>query len=623
MDGHSNRDKSLSVLIDDNAPEGYLVTAHAGEPFDQARDYVRDKLGLDPWKPDKPHKTEPVKIIAQHIYRQPDGTPYLRVTRQSDKQFPQAHWDGERWLPRKPAGPKIPYRLPELLAAHPDEPVWIVEGEKSADYCAGLGMVATTASEGAGKWLPELNEWFQGRTVYVVPDNDDVGRKYAQTVADVLGATIVRLPYTTPKHGADDWLAQGNTVDALLAFALNSSEIAPEEETSDFQSITAEPFNGEMPGPRPWAFGTILLHRTVTAIAAPPGTGKTTWAIQLGIAFSQHREFGGMKPRRTGPVWIWNNEDDGDELNRRTIAACMNMGVNMSDLAGQLYLNSGADRQLIVAVEGRDGGGVVATPDVEGVIAVIKERGIKLLIVDPFAETYKVRSENDNDAMKAVAALYRIIAQRADCAVLLITHTPKGTNSDRNAGSIDAIRGGGSIAGVVRSLWTMFEMSETDAETCGVSDERRHLYIRLDDAKSNMSLKSGKPSWWMRQSEALDNGTDDDPEDVVGVLVPVEFVQPEPVKKDYGPQVWLIADEIVRVATVRSALSVDRGVAIDTMCDALNVDRIGLKKSMIKTLVFGNMGAVYTHENHRIVITETDRGGGQVIRRMHIEGLDQ
>jgi DNA primase len=42
-----------------------------------------------------------------------------------------------------PKGPKIPYRLPELVQAEHDTVV-IVEGEKDADALAALGFVVTT-----------------------------------------------------------------------------------------------------------------------------------------------------------------------------------------------------------------------------------------------------------------------------------------------------------------------------------------------------------------------------------------------------------------------------------------------------------------------------------------------
>ena len=80
-----------------------------------------------------------VAPLAEYVYRDANGEPYLLVRKHLDgagkKQFPQFHWDGTQWLKGKPAGPKIPYRLPELLAA-PTAVVYFVEGEKDADTLA-------------------------------------------------------------------------------------------------------------------------------------------------------------------------------------------------------------------------------------------------------------------------------------------------------------------------------------------------------------------------------------------------------------------------------------------------------------------------------------------------------
>lgn len=78
-----------------------------------------------------------------YIYEDETGQPFMRTTRRinakGEKSFPQQHREGSKWIWGKPQGPKIPYRLPELIAAPPDEPVFIAEGEKDADNVAGLG----------------------------------------------------------------------------------------------------------------------------------------------------------------------------------------------------------------------------------------------------------------------------------------------------------------------------------------------------------------------------------------------------------------------------------------------------------------------------------------------------
>ena len=101
------------------------------------------------------HDHDPV--VASYIYRTADGKPYLRVQRTAAKKFWQQHASGSGWEKGAPKGQRIPYRLPELLAADPTDPVYIVEGEKDADRLASLGFVVTTSSGGSnGKWTPEV-----------------------------------------------------------------------------------------------------------------------------------------------------------------------------------------------------------------------------------------------------------------------------------------------------------------------------------------------------------------------------------------------------------------------------------------------------------------------------------
>src|SRR5262249_29923951 len=129
------------------------------------------------------------------------------------------HWlTGEGWYPGKPPGPKIPYRLPELLTS--DTQVVIVEGEKHADKLAASGVITTTASEGAGKWTEDLAQHFKGRDVIILPDNDEPGRNHATSVATNLHGVaarirIVELPGLPRKGDISDWLDAGNTIEQL------------------------------------------------------------------------------------------------------------------------------------------------------------------------------------------------------------------------------------------------------------------------------------------------------------------------------------------------------------------------------------------------------------------------
>ena len=165
------------------------------------------------------------RTVATYNYRDEKGDLLLQVVRFDPKGFKQRQpKPGGGWLWSVKGVRMVPYRLPELLAADPARPVVIVEGEKDADRLASLGIIATTNVGGAGKWRSEYNEHFRGRTVFVIPDNDEVGRKHAETVAwhvneVARNVRVLYLPGLPDKGDVSDWLDAGHTRDELLALA--------------------------------------------------------------------------------------------------------------------------------------------------------------------------------------------------------------------------------------------------------------------------------------------------------------------------------------------------------------------------------------------------------------------
>lgn len=155
------------------------------------------------------------EIVALYDYRNETGALLYQVVRYEPKDFRQRRPNGDgTWTYNLDGIQPVLYRLPELQSADSTSPVHIVEGEKDCDRLWSLGLVATTCSQGAGKWRERHSESLRDRDVVVFPDNDDAGRKHAQEVAKSLhgiarSVRVLELPGLPPKGDVSDWLDAG------------------------------------------------------------------------------------------------------------------------------------------------------------------------------------------------------------------------------------------------------------------------------------------------------------------------------------------------------------------------------------------------------------------------------
>lgn len=174
------------------------------------------------------------KISCFYDYREELGKLLFQVLRYEPKAFKQRRpLENGKWEFKVKGTRLVPYRLPELLAAPLNIPVYIVEGEKDVDRLALWGIVSTCNSGGAGNWLKEHAEHLKGRTVIVLPDNDKPGRDHAHKVVRSLigiaaSVRILELPGLQEQGDVSDWIAAGGTVEALLDLAAEPEKIAIE-----------------------------------------------------------------------------------------------------------------------------------------------------------------------------------------------------------------------------------------------------------------------------------------------------------------------------------------------------------------------------------------------------------
>src|SRR5690348_11757838 len=106
------------------------------------------------------------------------------------------------------------YKLPAVLhGVGAGQTIYLVEGEKDANNLIDLGLVATTSDGGADqRWPASYSGAFSGADVVIVPDNDSIGRRHAEVVADALvplarSVRVLVLPGLPVKGDVTDWLA--------------------------------------------------------------------------------------------------------------------------------------------------------------------------------------------------------------------------------------------------------------------------------------------------------------------------------------------------------------------------------------------------------------------------------
>lgn len=179
------------------------------------------------------------KIVATYDYVNLSDELMYQVCRLKPKSFRQRRPDPQSsgaWLWNMEDVSALPYYIRNVTDS---QTVYIVEGEKCADDLIEKFLLpATTFHGGAGKWYPEVLQYFQGKNLILLPDNDTPGKEHMQRLAHAFKATaksvkIIELPGLQPKGDISDWIIAGNTKDQLLDLCKKTFEVEEIEDPID------------------------------------------------------------------------------------------------------------------------------------------------------------------------------------------------------------------------------------------------------------------------------------------------------------------------------------------------------------------------------------------------------
>jgi len=177
-------DRKASLCFSEGKDGRILLTCQAG----CRTETILDLMGLkfSDITPGKERTTAPERfdfknVVAMYEYR--NGT---RKLRDRNKNFYWQHIEGSEWKSKRGDAPHILY-----AAGAPADVVYLCEGEKDCNNFSEHGFFCVCSEHGAdkggkNKWCSEYSKELAEKEICVLMDNDEVGHKYSEYVANQL-----------------------------------------------------------------------------------------------------------------------------------------------------------------------------------------------------------------------------------------------------------------------------------------------------------------------------------------------------------------------------------------------------------------------------------------------------
>lgn len=160
-------------------------------------------------------------LINTYKYKDTEGNVIFEKQRFEPKGFNVRHLNNGDWIYNLDGISPMLYNLPKVVR---NNPVFIVEGEKDVNNLATLGYTATSPPFGAGRWDNSFNQYFEGKEVYIIPDNDDVGKQHAETVAQQILTVTDKVKILDLTRTYKDLKEKGDVSDVLEALGSDETK---------------------------------------------------------------------------------------------------------------------------------------------------------------------------------------------------------------------------------------------------------------------------------------------------------------------------------------------------------------------------------------------------------------
>ena len=461
---HDDRNPSLSVNL-----EKGVWTCHAGCGNGGILEFEEKFSRCDR----ETARANVAEIVGEPLFQgkgeQPEAV-YQYQDAQGRVVFDKLRYPGKRFVQRRPTEKggydyklgdikKPLYRLPELLVANN---IAICEGEKDCDnVLRAFGdkgksqhLAATTNFDGAGKWRDEHSIFFAGKRVVIFPDQDQIGQKHAQQVAEsvsryAVGIRIVNLPGLAEHGDVSDYL-ENHSDDELIAEIKKTPQWRPAEPTQKL-FVPAPAFVSTTPEEIEWLVEGIIERGANGFFSAVPKDGKSWAAVDLAICLALGFPWLGFRIPRPARVALISREDN-PSLTAWRIKHLFN--GKSSTAAGLLETN------LYVNSRRQSAELMLDNPEqMAELLDALKLLRPQFAIFDVF-NVLHCADENDAQEMRAVLRQLSTIQAEIGCGIGVVHHWNKADHGSMT----QRLRGSSAIAGWAEWLIGI-SMADQDTKT--------------------------------------------------------------------------------------------------------------------------------------------------------------
>ena len=244
----------------------------------------------------------------------------------------QLNDDGNGWVYNLKDVATVLYNSDDVKDA---QDVIVCEGEKAADELnawlkdAGLygESVATTNPMGADKWRDHLSDELTGKDVFVLPDNDEPGRRHAAKIAQSLtgkaaSIKVIELSDLPEKGDVVEYFANGKTLENLLAEIVAAPEYTAPKARFALVSILELL---QRPDPT-WLIHGVLQSNTNSCLSAAHASFKSFLALDMALSVATGRRWCERDVIQGNVIFVCAEGASG--MKARVLAWCDDKGID-------------------------------------------------------------------------------------------------------------------------------------------------------------------------------------------------------------------------------------------------------------------------------------------------------